>query len=88
MPPIRSNGVYRLDLAILSLELKIRKASNPSQFLPKASKSAISNNAVNSLWARSAVYLNNVPINQSTQFHNYKAFLSTLIGTTTTEKAC
>ena len=92
MPSIRSNGVYRMDLAVLSLELKIVKASNTSQELPSASKSAPANDVVNSLWSRylckqaklnlamidlfvdllalimylfrSALYLNNIPINQ------------------------
>ena len=59
LPKIRSNGVYRLDLAVLSLEVKIVKASNPSQVIPNTLKCAIVNNALNSLWSRSALYLNN-----------------------------
>ena len=58
LPKIRSNGVYRLDMAILSLEVKLVKASNPSQILPKQAKDAGANNLVNSLWSRSALYLN------------------------------
>ena len=55
MPPIRSNGVYRLDLAILSLEIKIRKASDPTQFVPSSAKVAIGNNALNTLFARLSI---------------------------------
>lgn len=59
VPSIRSNGVYRLDQAILSLEIKLKKASNVNQNIPKAEKVAVANNAVNSLWSKSALYLNN-----------------------------
>lgn len=36
---------------------------------------------------RSALYLNNVPVNQSTQYHHYKSFLHTVISSTRMEKA-
>ena len=86
LPKVRSNGVYRLDLAVLSLELKIMKASNPTQNLPKEADSAVSNNAVNSIWSRSALFFNNVPVNQSTQHHHLKSFLHKLIDTGRMEK--
>ena len=76
-----------MDLALLSLELKLVKKSNPLQNVPKASETAVVNNTVNSLWSRSALYLNNIPVNQSTQFHHYKSFLRNLLNTTREEKA-
>ena len=76
-----------MDLAILSVELKMVKSSNHSQTIPIASKTAIANNALNALWSRSALYLNNVPVNQSTQYHYFKAHLSTLINTARMEKS-
>lgn len=88
LPKIRSNGVYRLDLAVLSLELKMVKASNPSTAPDKKSLVAGANNLLNSMWSRSALYLNNVPINASTQHHHYKAFLHILTTTSRMEKSC
>ena len=75
-----------MDLAILSLELKLMKASNPTQNLPDAAECAVSNNAVNSIWSKSAMYLNNVAICQSTQHHHLKAFLNTMLDLSRMEK--
>ena len=86
LPKIRSNGVYRMDLAVLSLELKIVKSSNPSQNVPKEASVAPANNVVNSIWSRSALYLNSVPVNSSTQGHHMKAMLHQLLTTDRMEK--
>ena len=76
-----------MDQAILSVELKLVKNSDHTASIPSASKTAIANNALNALWSRSALYLNNVPVNQSTQYHYLKAHLSTLINTARMEKS-
>ena len=75
-----------MDLAVLSLELKLVKSSNPSQNVPKKASVAPANNVVNSIWSRSALYLNSVPINSSTQGHHMKAALHQLLTTTRMEK--
>ena len=49
-----------MDLALLSLDLKLVKRSNPAQNVLKTVDIAPANNLLNTMWSRSALYLNNV----------------------------
>ena len=92
-----------MDKAVLSLELKLVRASDSVTPLT-LEKSAPANNGtlrqsffyffklvliflvLNALFGRSALYLNNVPVNQSTHHHSLKAYLHQLISTSRMEK--
>ena len=68
LPRIRSNGIYLLDKAILTLGVILRKsrpsAMNPGGEVPDDdSKTALSNNVLNSLFEKSEIRLNGTPVN-------------------------
>ena len=86
LPGVKANSVYRLDLAMLSVDLIIR--DKEGKFLNANSVTGLANNGLNSLFNRSSLYLNNVPVNQSSLFHNYKSYLHQLISLSRMEKAC
>ena len=56
LPAIKSNSVYRLDLAVLSVKICLLKEDNTG--LAANSLAGIANNGLNSLFSRSALYLN------------------------------
>ena len=71
---------------MLSVDLIIR--DKEGKYLQSNSVTALANNGLNSLFNRSSLYLNNVPVNQSSLFHNYKSYLHQLISLSRMEKAC
>ena len=71
---------------MLSVDLIIR--DKEGKFLNSNSVTGLANNGLNSLFNRSSLYLNNVPVNQSSLFHNYKSYLHQLISLSRMEKAC
>ena len=65
LPAIRGNGVYKIDEAVLVASIDLRQ-SNPGgapTVPPADSKTCIANNLLNTLFSKSEVCINGVPIN-------------------------
>ena len=73
LPPLRSKSVYRINQAVLSVNLKLTKANGEA--LPSSSITAPGNNILNAIFKSSSIFLNNVPVNTSSSFHYLKSGL-------------
>lgn len=77
LPALRSKSIYRLSQLVLSLQVSLTTTTGTK--LPAASKTALSNNALNALFKSSSILLNNTPISSSSGLHYYKAGVTTSV---------
>lgn len=71
LPPLRSGTLYRMNLAVISMDVKLTKEDGTK--LADDSKTAIENDAINTLFSKSSVVLNGVSVSSSDEHHYLKS---------------